>query len=115
MAFGLLYNQQDLSDMVTQAQATVSRLPASDRSLFNAVWNGGLSTWQTAPDAPARYQEGDTPVKAVVVNATSQGKAVTKEQFAQLLERLAAANVDAGFLYSVARDVRNTAVEPWVG
>lgn len=115
MAFGLLYNQQDLTDMVTQAQATVNRMPAGDRALFNACWNGGLSTWQAAPNAPARYQEGDTPVKVVVVNANSQGKAVTKENFAALLERLAAANVDAGFLYSVASDVRNTAVEPWVG
>lgn len=114
MAFALLYNQQDLADMMAQAQATVDRIPAGDRNLFNAIWNGGLSAWGVAPNAPAQYQEGDTPVKVVVVNATSQNRPVTKEQFAGLLERMAATNPEAGFLYSVAGDVRSTAVEPWV-
>ncbi len=115
MTFALLYDQQDLTDLMAQAQATVNRIPAGDRNLFNATWNGGLSQWGVAPDAPAQYQEGDTPIKVVVVTATSQGKTVTKNDFAGLLERMAAANPDAGFLYSVASDVRNTAVEPWVG
>lgn len=115
MAFALLYNQTDLTNLMAQGQATVARIPAADRNLWNACWNGGLSQWGVAPDAPAQYQEGDTAVKALVVNATSQGKPVTREQFAALLERMAAANPDAGFLWSVASDIRNTAVEPWVG
>jgi hypothetical protein len=115
MTYALLYNQTDLTNMMAQGQATVARIPAADRNLWNAIWSGGLSSWGVAPDAPAQYQEGDLPVKVVVVNATSQGKPVTKEQFASLLERMAAANPDAGFLLSVASDIRVTAVEPYGG
>jgi hypothetical protein len=113
MTFALLYCSQDLTDMMAQGQATVARIPAADRNLWNSLWQGGLSQWGVAPDAPAQYQEGDTPVKVLVVNATAQGQPVTKEKFAQLLERMAAANPDAGFLVSVASDVRITAVEPY--
>ena len=114
MALALLYNQTDLVDMMGQAQATVEKIPAGDRNLFNAVWNGGLSQWAVAPDAPPQYQEGDTVVKVIVVNATHQGKAVTKEAFAQLLERMALANrPNADFLTAIAQDLRWSAVEPY--
>lgn len=115
MAFGILLNQTDITDLMGQAQASVDVIPAADRALFNAAWNGGLKNWAVAPDAPAQYQEGDTPVKVLVVDAKQPGQqVVTKERFAQLLERMAAANPNAGFLYSVASDLRVTAVEPWV-
>lgn len=114
MAFGLCYNETDLVMAMGQAQATVEKIPPQDRALFNACWSGGLSQWGVAPDAPAQYQEGDTVVKVIVVNATHQGKPVTKEQFALLLERMALANrPNADFLTAIAQDLRWSAVEPW--
>lgn len=116
MAFALLYADTDLVMFMGQAQATVEKIPPADRGLFNACWTGGLSSWGVAPDAPPQYQEGDTVVKVIVVNATHQGKSVTKEQFAALLERMALANrPDADFLTAIAQDMRWSAIEPWQG
>lgn len=130
MTFALMYNQDDLSNFAGKAQATVNRMPAGDRSLFNSLWDGGLKNWGVAPAAPAQYQSGDTEVKVLVVDAVRQNKAVTMEEFCLLLVRMAVANpgtgtvdpvtgvVDDGasFLISLADDIRNSGgVEPWSG
>lgn len=105
MAFGLLYWPQDLQMFVNEAHAATTSASDIDRDLFEACWAGGLSDWESAPVAPEFLGEDEFTL-IVVIDA-----GLSKAEFAELLDRMA--EPDRGFLATIARDLRLTAVEPW--
>lgn len=121
MSFVLFYGTSDLAGFVNGLGNANIKMSAADKRLGDAIWNGGLSTWQTAPlaeNAPAPYNETRMPGGAnydpdqryVVIAATVQGQTVTAQQMIDLLRRVAAdsrnANVpNIGFLNNLASDM----------
>lgn len=110
MAFAILYDLADLGPLTTAWSGVT--LTGSDKTLATAIWNGGLSGWQSAPIAPLQYQQGDPDTRIIVITATVAGKTVTKQNMIDLLRRLST-QAGAGFLRVIADDMDSSALEPW--
>jgi hypothetical protein len=105
----LLYNFQDLQPLV--ANATRTNLPQADRQLCQKIWNGGLRNWddlQIARFVAPAYQQGDPDTRGVIIDTPD----VTKQDIIDLFNRIGTTTPGAGFLQSIADDMRTSALEP---
>ena len=112
MSFALFYNRQDAS----QVAAEVGRpdLSAGDRTLANALWNGGFKNWATAAVAPSNspyFGEGVAAGNPTLIFICTSNS-ITKAQLVNLLNRLAATSASY-YLANIAADIALTAIEPW--
>lgn len=105
MAFAIFYNRQDLSPIA--AEFTKGSLSGQDRSYARSVWNAGLSGWDTAPQAPAEYLQGDPDTRILVITSG------TKQEMRDFLYRMCNNNQGAVYMCAIADDMAGTAIEPW--
>lgn len=121
MAFAIFYDTADATPLANQVNLPPSGLSSADRALARAIWNGGLSAWQSAPlsiRAGADPREiaaaaGDADCRTIVITATINKAPVHIADLIGLLQRvavLAGANL---FMVNIANDLAATAIEPW--
>ncbi len=121
MSFALFYNGTDSTVIQDSYQAARTSLAVADRFNIDAVWNGGLSTWNTAanrvynagppetwspycngPDGLTDFSLCDKDTHLIAISGTwarsvaaygaVQGQPITKAGFVGLLKRMGAAD-----------------------
>lgn len=121
MAFAMYYNDLDATEIDRVINNPPAGLSNADRQLVTAIWNGGFSTWRTAPvllpDDP--IAAGDPGVHRVVIDARVQGQPVTVQRARDLFYRIYNLGLQSAnpHLYAIAGaiadDMATTAQEPY--
>lgn len=134
--FAIIYNREDLTAIA--AEATNPGLTNAEKQIANRYWNGGVKDWATAPyagdvnacvDIPfdptgdpiyagktitnlgnGHWRVCDPDIRAVVVTGTQ----VSKAGLVTFLRQIGNKYPGANYMLSIADDVENTAIEPWV-
>lgn len=143
MSFALFYSSPDAQAIQASYTAARGALSAQDRQNVDAVWNAGLSTWNTTaihawvPATstwdPACFRNGvldnglcDQDTRIIVVaglwaaNAAAYGAvrnaAIALAGFVGLWQRVAAADPDparSGYMLAIAADMAATGKQPY--
>lgn len=113
MSFRIFYNQADLTPIVANIQNPPPSLSTPDKQLALRIWNGGLSSWQTAPQGEPPGDPPDPLCRVVTINNTFNGQTITKQMMIDLLRRVCAADpVNAQYMCAIANDMVSSAREP---
>lgn len=111
MAVALMYNPADLTALQTTLQATATEVSGADRTLCNRILSA-IGDPNTLPLVPAQYQDAVGDIRLIVL---SYGGA-TRQGFLDAMLRWFTANPGArGWLRSIWKDARTSAVDPWTG
>lgn len=111
MAVALMYNMSDLTALQTTLQTTATALSGADRTLCNRILTA-IGDPNTLPLAPAPYQDDAADIRLIVL---SYGGA-TRQGFLDAMLRWFTANPSArGWLRTIWKDARTSAVDPWTG
>lgn len=100
----LSYNRQDFTPLV--AEFSRNDLDQEDRQFANAVWNGGLKNWSSAPPCTPELALGDADCRTVSVS----GNLITKQTIIDFLRKYGA-RPGAQYLLAIADDMVGTATE----
>ena len=135
--FMLPYDRSDLAAL--EDGANNPGLTPSERQYGQRLWNGGLSTWRTAPTASDLYACVDIPfdptgdpifaTKTItnlgngrwrvcdpnILQVVISGNQVSKAQTVTWLRLIGGKYPSLSYLASLANDVETQAVEPWLG
>lgn len=110
MAVGLLYNRSDIAKLVAALEAALPALSGADRTAANRVLTA-LANPDALPIAPVQFQQGDPDTRVIVLPSQSGDRTAVRGLF----QRMFAARSDLHFLQAIWKDIRTSAVDPWVG
>ncbi len=110
MAIALFYNGVDLDAMHAALTAVVPTLSGADRTAANRVLTA-LTNRTTLPVAPTDRWQNDPDTRLLVLSASGTTKQGTIDLFMRIYNRTPAGE----FLRAIAKDLRTTCVDPWVG
>jgi hypothetical protein len=141
MSFAIFYNTDDSTIIQNSYLASRGALSANDRQNIDAVWNAGLSAWNTTATHAlvngvwnaACFRNGvldnglcDEDTRIIVINGVwarsvavygaTAGQPITKAGFVGLMRRLSAADADAvrgAYINALASDIADTGREPY--
>jgi hypothetical protein len=109
MAVGLLYNVSDLTALITAINAVLPNVSGQDRTALNRVLTT-IGVPVNLPIAPVQYQQGDLDTRVIVLPSQSG----TKQNVLDLINRAFIARTDLYFLNAIWKDLRTSAIDPWV-
>ena len=110
MAVAIFYNTADLIALKAAAETAIPLLTGSDRTLMNRIVTA-LVNIPALPIAPVQYQQGDPDTRIIVISAGG----TTKTGLLDLFERRWTISPQTEFLRAIWKDMRTSAIDPWLG
>jgi len=111
MAVALFYNSADLAVLQPVVTTAANASSGADRTQLNRIATG-IATWQTAPIAPAQYQQGDGDTRILVLGYTNATKAGILALWQRVIDTQPAVRE---MFRMFLKDMRSSSVDPWTG